>query len=215
MLKQKNVGFLLLFSCFLLSACGEKEKQATEINVPEINAPQIEAPQIEAPQIEAPQIEAPQIEAPQIEAPRIEAPQIEAPRIEAPQIDVPDLSITSDNKQITIQIPDTVLFDFDKSELKPSAQEVLDKIGEVFKKYEGAKVQINGHTDNVGEEKYNTALSERRANEVKRYLEKNNGKGSLHISTKGYGESQPITPNNTEEDRKKNRRVEIVIEPKM
>jgi len=199
--------FLFLLSFLLLSACAEKEQQAS---VPEINVPKLEAPKLEVPKLEAPKLEVPKLEAPKLEVRKIEVPKFYVPKLNAP-----DLSVTSDNKQIKIRIPDTVLFDFDKSELKPSAKVVLNEIGEVLKKYEGAKIEINGHTDNIGEEAYNRSLSERRAKEVSNYLKENYEEENLRIRTKGYGESRPIAPNDTEENRQKNRRVEIVIEPKM
>jgi len=71
------------------------------------------------------------------------------------------------------------------------------------------KVEIQGHTDNEGEEAYNLTLSDKRANTVLQYLQLF-GISSERLLSKGYGESQPVSSNDTEEGRAKNRRVELV-----
>jgi outer membrane protein OmpA-like peptidoglycan-associated protein len=121
------------------------------------------------------------------------------------------VKITTDKEQVKLELPDTLLFDYNKSELKAEAKEVLDEISGELKKIESTSVQINGYTDNRGNEKYNLALSDRRAKEVEKYFK---NKGYLeHITflTKGFGESSPVAANDTEENRQKNRRVEIII----
>ena len=70
------------------------------------------------------------------------------------------------------------------------------------------KVEISGHTDNVGTDEDNQILSENRAESVRKYLVENGIPEEL-LTTKGYGESRPIESNNTEYGRHKNRRVEI------
>ena len=72
------------------------------------------------------------------------------------------------------------------------------------------RVDLEGHTDSIGTDKYNQGLSERRAASVLNYLTKT-GVASNRITTKGFGESKPIADNKTKEGRAKNRRVEIRV----
>ena len=72
------------------------------------------------------------------------------------------------------------------------------------------KVSLSGHTDNVGTEAYNQALSERRVNSVKDYVVKK-GVDASRVAGQGFGESKPIADNKTREGRAKNRRVEIKV----
>jgi outer membrane protein OmpA-like peptidoglycan-associated protein len=104
-----------------------------------------------------------------------------------------------------------VNFDFDKSTVRSADDAGLQNAIDFVKKYTGYKVSIEGHTDNIGSDKYNQGLSERRAAAVKAYLLKQGVTDGARIKTAGHGESQPIADNTTEEGRFKNRRVEILI----
>jgi len=101
-----------------------------------------------------------------------------------------------------------VLFDFDKADIKPEAASILDDCVTVLKNNPKVKIQIQGHTDNRGTETYNMHLSQRRAQAVKQYFVKH-GISANMLTTAGYGLSQPIAPNTTDEGRAKNRRVEL------
>ena len=101
----------------------------------------------------------------------------------------------------------TVLFDFDSANLKPEAQAELDKAYEIIKA-DDLTIEIQGHTDSIGAEKYNQGLSERRANTVKAYLVEK-GIDENRLTTLGYGESKPAASNETKEGRMKNRRVQF------
>jgi outer membrane protein OmpA-like peptidoglycan-associated protein len=72
------------------------------------------------------------------------------------------------------------------------------------------KVEVQGHTDNVGPQEYNVKLSDRRAASVRKYLE-SKGIASDRMVSKGYGPDKPIGSNDTEEGRADNRRVEVII----
>ena len=72
-------------------------------------------------------------------------------------------------------------------------------------------IEISGHTDNIGSDKYNQKLSEKRAKSVKKYLLANFNIDKSRLIAKGYGESQPFATNNTSEGRALNRRVEFNI----
>lgn len=131
-----------------------------------------------------------------------------------PKINVPQVSVSASDREVNIQVPDHLFFDYDKSDLKPEAQQILDEIVKSLQQYKKAEVRIYGHTDNSGEDQYNKNLSERRAESVKAYLSTKVDLPDVTYRTKGYGESKPVAPNDTEENRQKNRRVEIIIEPK-
>ena len=103
-----------------------------------------------------------------------------------------------------------VEFEFDKSDIKPGTTKSLDAAYSTMKENPGLMVEIGGHTDNVGKVKYNQKLSESRANSVKAYLVAK-GIDASRISTRGYGKSQPIAPNTTDEGRQRNRRIEFKI----
>ena len=106
-----------------------------------------------------------------------------------------------------------VNFDFDKSTVRQADVAELQKAIDFVKKYPGYEISIEGHTDSRGTDKYNQALSERRAAAVKEYLLKH-GMIDIHkdnIKTMGFGESKPIADNKTEKGRFENRRVEILV----
>ena len=105
-----------------------------------------------------------------------------------------------------------VFFDFDKYNIKPQFDYELDAVAKVLRMNPSVNIRIEGHTDNVGKEKYNIRLSERRANSIKVYLEKL-GIDEDRLSTIGYGFSRPIATNSTPEDRALNRRVELTPTP--
>ena len=104
-----------------------------------------------------------------------------------------------------------VNFDFDKATIRDADTAELQKAVDFVKKYPGYKISIEGHTDNIGSERYNQRLSERRAAAVKEYLLKHGVADGARIKTAGYGKSKPIADNSTEKGRFENRRVEILI----
>jgi outer membrane protein OmpA-like peptidoglycan-associated protein len=101
------------------------------------------------------------------------------------------------------------LFDFDKSVIKKKYYSKLDEIAVIIKKDSKLKVEVQGHTDSVGTEKYNMGLSLRRANAVRDYLIKKGGIAADRLAVVGFGESRPVAPNTTKEGRAQNRRVEL------
>ena len=106
---------------------------------------------------------------------------------------------------------DDVLFDFDKSNVKPEAGAILDRLVAFMNENKDKKVNLSGYTDNIGTERYNQGLSERRVNSVKDYVVKKGVDGG-RVSGQGFGESKPIADNKTAEGRAKNRRVEIKVQ---
>ena len=102
------------------------------------------------------------------------------------------------------------LFAFNKFDLNDKAKGYLDEVADWLKKNEDLKIEIAGHTDGIGGEEYNQKLSESRAKEVYTYFVEHGVKPG-NLSYKGYGKSQPIATNNTDEGRQQNRRVELKI----
>jgi len=97
-----------------------------------------------------------------------------------------------------------------KSEIMADSYPVLEEILKSAVVAEGLKVGVYGHTDNVGNDVANRALSENRAEAVKEYLAQK-GLATARIESKGFGASQPIAANTTDAGRSKNRRVQIVL----
>ena len=105
-----------------------------------------------------------------------------------------------------------VLFDFNKSTLKPGAREKLSKLAGVLIAFPGPyRLQIEGHTDSVGSEDYNLKLSQDRAESVRYYLTQAGVAGDRIAHVRGMGKALPVATNDTPEGRQLNRRVEIVI----
>jgi OOP family OmpA-OmpF porin len=105
---------------------------------------------------------------------------------------------------------DTLKFDFDRATLRPENREILRKISGVLLTSAGYRVQIYGHTDDIGTTEYNQELSERRAATVREYLIEAGIDPGI-IATKGFGKSNPLVPGTSNEARSMNRRVEIGI----
>jgi len=113
---------------------------------------------------------------------------------------------------ITLNMPGNVTFDFDSASVKPQFMPVLDNVAQTLTQYDKTVIEVAGHTDNVGSDSYNQALSQRRANAVASYLG-SRGIMQQRMITVGAGESRPIASNDTEAGRSENRRVEITLVP--
>ena len=208
MLRKPSVWSVLLISlvavAFISTGCAKKQVIKEEaVAKPDVEVKKEEPNPEPAIEVEKPKEEAPQpAEAAPIEKPKEEAklelkeePLAEAKPVEKPApLDLPGLRIQ---------------FAFDDYNLSSHARENLEKVASWLSKNLAAKIQIEGHTCEIGTSEYNLALGERRANSAKRYLE---GLGVIsgRISTISYGEERPLDPDHTEEARSKNRRVEFV-----
>ncbi|MDF7817753.1 OmpA family protein [Runella sp. MFBS21] len=103
-----------------------------------------------------------------------------------------------------------IYFDQSSYVLKPESYPQLDELTEVLKQNTALKIEISGHTDRIGDARLNLALSENRARVVFNYLLEK-GIDAKRLKYRGYGQTRPLTTNLKEEERKKNRRVEVVI----
>src|ERR1043165_7164762 len=111
---------------------------------------------------------------------------------------------------ILITFDSGLLFETDKSDLESTTKANLDQLAQTLKKYNDTNVLVEGHTDNTGDDNYNMKLSDKRAASVEDYLV-SQGVAKGRVTTKGYGESQPIADNDTASGRQANRRVEVAI----
>src|SRR6266404_6864833 len=118
--------------------------------------------------------------------------------------------------EIKISLQGEILFDFDKSNLRPAAESTLGQVAKMISSYPKATVLIEGYTDSKGSDSYNAKLSDRRAVAVKNWFTKY-GIASGSMQTHGWGAAKPVAPNkhpdgsDDPEGRQKNRRVEITI----
>jgi len=122
--------------------------------------------------------------------------------------------------RLTMTMVDKIIFPSGSAVISKEGKKVLDKVISILKDVKDKRIQIEGHTDNVkivSELKNrfptNWELSTARATEVVRYLQEKGGLNPALLSATGYGEHQPVAPNDTEEGRHKNRRIEIVLLP--
>ncbi len=105
-----------------------------------------------------------------------------------------------------------IYFDFNKATIRlPESQEALEAAYNILKENPTIKVEIQGHTDNIGSDEYNQKLSEQRAWAVVNYLVQQKGVDPARLIAKGYGETMPRASNDTPEGRALNRRVEFVV----
>ena len=112
-------------------------------------------------------------------------------------------------KDAVVQLQD-ITFETGKADLKPESNEELDRLVSLLEGNQTIKVEISAHTDDVGNDDSNLKLSEKRAKMVVDYLTKKGIKGD-RMTAKGYGETQPLGTNDTDENKAKNRRVQFKI----
>lgn len=117
-----------------------------------------------------------------------------------------------DQDTLMVTMTANTSFDSNSAEIKPAFNSTMDKIADVLVRYGKTYLVIIGHTDNVGTTEYNQALSQRRANAVRDYLQ-NQGVVPERLETLGKGETEPRAANTSEDGRSLNRRVEILVEP--
>lgn len=105
---------------------------------------------------------------------------------------------------------DNIVFRSGWSELEPSSFPLLDSIADIILRCPDLRIEVAGHTDNIGSDAANQLLSERRARSVVTYLV---GKGvdAAQLTSAGYGESRPVVPNTSAENRRRNRRIEFAV----
>lgn len=131
-----------------------------------------------------------------------------------------EIQITEMKNRLTMIMVDKILFPSGSADIGKKGKEVLDKVIAILKDVKDKRIQVEGHTDNVPivsflRKRYptNWELSTARATEVVRYLQEAGGIDPKLLSATGYSEYLPVASNDTEKDRQKNRRIEIVLLP--
>jgi len=122
------------------------------------------------------------------------------------------VDVKRDGDTLVLNMPAEVTFASNSSAVEPQFRNTLNDVATTLVRYEKSYIDIYGHTDASGSDEYNQGLSERRARSVSGYLA-TRGVQNVRMETRGFGESQPIATNNSEEGMAKNRRVEIRIVP--
>ncbi len=181
---------------------------------------QVETPPIPTPAVTAPPQPTPTPEATAQPQP-VAASQVETQPVPATQTEI-DKTLTELKAEKTIEgikvnLPDNILFEFDKYNVRAQAKPTLAKVNQLLSHYKDAQVFIFGHTDSKGDDAYNLELSQKRAAAVKYYFVNVFKVPATRMQTKGLGKTKPIAPNqnpdgsDNEAGRAKNRRVEFII----
>src|SRR5262249_6353009 len=120
-------------------------------------------------------------------------------------------------KEVTVELPSDVLFDFDKADIRPDAADALTEVAAIIKEKARGAVRVEGHTDGKGGDAYNQKRADRRGAAGAGWLPTRGGLRTTKFMTVGFGARQPVAPNakpdgsDDPEGRQKNRRVSIVI----
>jgi len=138
------------------------------------------------------------------------------------EIENQEVTIKTFKDQISVTFVDRILFEFGKATITPEGKKILKKVGEILKNVQGKQIRIVGHTDNIPimpEYRYkfpsNWELSAARAAAVIRHFQKKMGLDPRNLEAVGRSFYKPIASNKTREGRAQNRRVEIIISPKI
>jgi len=136
------------------------------------------------------------------------------------EVEKGEIAVSQLKDRLTLTMVERILFDSGSAELKAGGTDVLLRVGEILKKAKNKRIIIEGHTDNVPisprlAPKFptNWELSTARAANVVRHLQEKAGIDPAVLSAAGRGEFMPVAPNETEEGRAKNRRIEILLVP--
>ena len=131
---------------------------------------------------------------------------------------VQSLEVKETSTEVRIQLAADVLFDFDKADLVPKAQQTLTQAADIIRDKAKGKVGINGYTDAIGPDAHNLPLSQRRAAAVETWFKTRGNLKNVSFVTQGFGAGNPVAPNKKPDGsddpagRQKNRRVEIIIQ---
>ncbi|MGH7360281.1 MAG: OmpA family protein, partial [Candidatus Methylomirabilales bacterium] len=136
------------------------------------------------------------------------------------EIEAGEIKVTQFRDLLTVNLVEKVLFDSGRTEIKPRGLEILKRVGDILKGVQDKVVRIEGHTDTVpigaalqARFPTNWELSAARATVVARFLQDKVGLEPTRLSATGYGEYRPVAPNDNEEGRAQNRRIELILAP--
>jgi outer membrane protein OmpA-like peptidoglycan-associated protein len=125
---------------------------------------------------------------------------------------IPGAEVQRRDDSLLVNFQGSTLFDSGSATLAPGAYDRLRSLATTLNNYPKSQVIVKGHTDAQGQDSFNQQLSEQRADRVRQFLI-SEGVSSARITSIGFGESMPVTTNDTAEGRAQNRRVEIEIKP--
>jgi outer membrane protein OmpA-like peptidoglycan-associated protein len=123
-----------------------------------------------------------------------------------------DIRVIRQGDELVLNMPSNVTFATNEASVQPQFRTTLDQVADVLKQYNQTYIDVYGHTDSTGSDSYNLGLSQRRAASVADYLT-SRGVQSARLGTRGFGETQPVASNDTEDGKAANRRVEIKLVP--
>lgn len=116
------------------------------------------------------------------------------------------------DKTVEVRLSSDVLFEINKADLSPKAEEVLKTVAKDVDESDDPEVEVNGYTDDTGNDAINDPLSRRRAEAVRDKLTELVTRDGVTYKAAGHGSADPVVPNNSEENRKRNRRVSVTFE---
>jgi outer membrane protein OmpA-like peptidoglycan-associated protein len=128
-----------------------------------------------------------------------------------------NLKTTETMTEVRVELATDILFDFDRSDLRPVGVEALQQVATMIRERRNRGVRIEGHTDSKGTVPYNQRLSEARARTVRDWLQTQGGLTQVRFTVEGFGARRPVAANTRPDGsddpngRQKNRRVEIII----
>jgi OmpA-OmpF porin, OOP family len=146
--------------------------------------------------------------APDLEPAKVAAPKVEPVKVEPPKVDDRLQQCQSGLKSIAVE--GTIQFQRASADITPASFATLDKLAGVARACPKAKIEIEGHTDSEGTPERNQRLSDRRAQSVVEYLARG-GVDADKLQAVGYGDTRPLVPNDTSDNRAKNRRIEFTV----
>lgn len=126
--------------------------------------------------------------------------------------DCPKDTLQSVKKEEKFVLNNSVLFESNEYTIKQEVIPELDSICNLINTYEPSLIRLSGHTDDLGSGDYNIALSEKRAQSIMKYVRHKSKKRTIKFVVNGFGEDSPLVPNDSQENRNINRRVEITVE---
>jgi chemotaxis protein MotB len=138
------------------------------------------------------------------------------------QIDNQEVTIKTFEEKISVTFVDRILFELGKATISPEGEEILRKVGRILKNVKNKQIRVEGHTDNIpimpaSQDKFpsNWELSAARAAAVVRHFQNGIGLDPGNLEAVGHSFYRPVASNETEEGRAQNRRVNIIIAPKI
>ncbi len=123
---------------------------------------------------------------------------------------IPNANVERVGEGIVVEFNNKILFGFDQFDLTPEARTHLNALVDILQKYPDTNIEIQGHTDDQGTNKYNKSLSKRRAKSVSNYILQSNVSNS-RLKTIGFGETAPKYANSSSDGQAQNRRVEFLV----